>query len=365
VQRVEELFMEQDQHDEGPDHRGADASMHQTDQSNWRGADPHVEPVVAPDAPAEEFPDDTAAIDNDNDTSTDAEVNLGRERGILPASALGIHADGLEDAVSEDGDELAVPMQDAEAPLSPPEPPPDSGRRSTRFCGQKHVRVCVNAEKTIHAFHIGLRRALKRHGDSAKQAMQSELKQMEEKEVWSPVPRKDLSAEETKQVIRSYLFLKETFAADGSFDKLKAKLVAGVDGQDPSFYPLRSSPTELHLPGIGDCSVRREKHCHGHIGGAYLTALMSSVVYMQLGRDVAAALVELAPKKYSKYLGMDGTGTLIVRLRKALYGCVESARLWFNTISSTLVDYGLESNPMAKCVLSKAMPKEKVEKGQF
>eukprot|EP01033_Poteriospumella_lacustris_P009576 gene9576-6860_t len=99
VQRVEELFMEQDQHDEGPDHRGPNASMHQTDQSSCRGADPHVEPVVAPDAPAEEFPDDTAAVDNENETSTDAEVNLGRERGILPARALGIHADGLEDAV--------------------------------------------------------------------------------------------------------------------------------------------------------------------------------------------------------------------------------------------------------------------------
>eukprot|EP01033_Poteriospumella_lacustris_P016756 gene16756-11987_t len=192
VQRVEELSMEQDQHDEEPDHRGADVPDHRADQSNCRGADPHVEPVVEPDAPAENFPVDTAAVDNDSDTSADEEANLGRERGILPASALGIHADGLEDAASEDGDELAVPTQDAEAQLPPPEPPPDSGGRSTRFRGQKHVRVYVNAEKTNHAFHIGLRRALKLHGDSAKQAVQSELKQMEEKEVWSPVFRQDL-----------------------------------------------------------------------------------------------------------------------------------------------------------------------------
>ena len=356
VQRVEELFMEQDQQDEGPDHRGPDASMHQTDQSSCRGADPHVEPVVAPDAPAEEFPDDTAAVDNENETSTDAEVNLGRERGILPARALGIHADGLEDAVSEDGDELAVPTQDNGAPPPPeykdlwaearpclrerrdddprfPHRPPPCVETPWRQCeASRAERTQANGRKgsVVASFPPG-----------------SVLGRNEAGDTLVPLPEREVcGGRELRQA--------------------QSQTCRGWRWTRPILLPgpvIPNGCTELHLPGIGDCSVRREKHCHGHIGGAYLTAPMSSVVYMQLGKDVAAALVELAPKKYTKYLGMDGT--LIVRLRKALYGCVESARLWFNTLSSALLDHGLESNPMTKCVLSKAMPKEKVQKGHF
>lgn len=49
VQVVEELFMEQDRHEEGSGHRGADVPLHQTDQFNCRGVDPHAEPVVEQD----------------------------------------------------------------------------------------------------------------------------------------------------------------------------------------------------------------------------------------------------------------------------------------------------------------------------
>lgn len=45
-----------------------------------------------------------------------------------------------------------------------------------------------------------------------------------------------------KKVIRSSMFLTEKFTASGEFDKLKARLVAGGDGQDKTLYDNLSSP---------------------------------------------------------------------------------------------------------------------------
>ena len=44
---------------------------------------------------------------------------------------------------------------------------------------------------------------------------------------------------------------------------------------------------------------------------------------------------------------------MIVRLNKAQYGCIESARLWYNTLSSKLVSLGYEINPYDPCVFNK------------
>ncbi|RYH22672.1 hypothetical protein EON65_18880 [archaeon] len=42
----------------------------------------------------------------------------------------------------------------------------------------------------------------------------------------------------------------------------------------------------------------------------------------------------------------------IVQLRKALYGCIESALLWYQHLSCTLESLGFTSNPMDGCVFN-------------
>ena len=44
--------------------------------------------------------------------------------------------------------------------------------------------------------------------------------------------------------------------------------------------------------------------------------------------------------------------TLIVKLRKALYGCIESAKLWYNNISETIKNIGFNTNPYDACVFN-------------
>jgi hypothetical protein len=56
---------------------------------------------------------------------------------------------------------------------------------------------------------------------------------------------------------------------------------------------------------------------------------------------------------YEKYLEPDGT--IIVQLDKALYGCIESAQLWYSNISNTLKCMDYKQNAYDKCIFNKTI----------
>ena len=89
------------------------------------------------------------------------------------------------------------------------------------------------------------------------------------------------------------------------------------------------------------------------IEGAYLECDMEGPpVYMYLAPPVAAVLVDMHPR-YGKYL-LDNK-TLVVKLRKALYGCVQSSKLWYKKLSNTLIKEGYVCNEHDACVFNKVI----------
>jgi hypothetical protein len=87
------------------------------------------------------------------------------------------------------------------------------------------------------------------------------------------------------------------------------------------------------------------------IGGAYLNAhLTSHEVLMKLDPIVTAILLKLRVD-YIPFVGPDGC--LVMKLNKALYGLVESARLWYNHLSGFLIDDGFTTNPLDPCIFNK------------
>jgi histone deacetylase 1/2 len=85
------------------------------------------------------------------------------------------------------------------------------------------------------------------------------------------------------------------------------------------------------------------------IGSAYLNAEMKEEVYLTLEPEIAKVYCEIVPSAKA-FLNRDGSAT--VRLRKALYGCVESAKLWYLHISSKLKKLGFVANQKDECVLN-------------
>eukprot|EP00957_Ditylum_brightwellii_P078671 5981757-Ditylum_brightwellii.AAC.1 len=91
------------------------------------------------------------------------------------------------------------------------------------------------------------------------------------------------------------------------------------------------------------------------IPDAYLTADMDDFVVMVLEGTLAELLVKTASNVYQKYLGVgkDNKPVLYVQLRKALYGYLKSALLFYKRRVGNLQAYGFKINPYDPCVANK------------
>ena len=86
------------------------------------------------------------------------------------------------------------------------------------------------------------------------------------------------------------------------------------------------------------------------VAGAYLKAEMNDFVLMKLEGATVDIMIELDPSLEDFVAVENGKRVLYMQLMKALYGCVQSALLWYKLFSSTLVGLGFELNPYDLCV---------------
>jgi hypothetical protein len=173
----------------------------------------------------------------------------------------------------------------------------------------------------------------------------------------SPVSATELTYREIKGVISSKLFTKAKYSPDGEFEKWKARLVAGGHMQNREEYTY----LETSSPTVGITSIltiaaiaakERRKTATVDFTAAYLNAEMTEgkKILMRLSREASSILCMLVPE-YKTYLRDDGT--VIVRLTKALYGCIESAKLWYDSICNTLIADGFTRNDKDPCIFNR------------
>jgi hypothetical protein len=87
------------------------------------------------------------------------------------------------------------------------------------------------------------------------------------------------------------------------------------------------------------------------IKGAFIQTPMSGTpVYVRVSKNVSKYVVEMFPE-WEKYLTKDGV--LYTRMLKAMYGCVQASRLWFELLTGVLRDAGYVSAAMDECVMAK------------
>jgi hypothetical protein len=202
-------------------------------------------------------------------------------------------------------------------------------------------------------FHVSIKKATEIFGDRGTEAIKNEISHMIQKDVFEGIHTKDLSAEETKGIINSHMFIKMKYKPDGSEDKVKARLVAGGNRQDRTLYEDISAPTvnTTHLfMEVAIAAKKRQKIATLDIGSAYLNAEMKGTnVYMRLDRHLTSLITTMYPE-YSQFI--ESSGTITVRLKKALYGCIQSAQLWYNHLRETLEKIGFECNAYDECILT-------------
>ena len=91
------------------------------------------------------------------------------------------------------------------------------------------------------------------------------------------------------------------------------------------------------------------------IPGAFLHADMNEDVHMVLEGTIAELIVKLEPSLYRKHVWytQKGKPMLYVQLKKALYGTLQAALLFWRLLSDTLQEWGFEINPYDQCVANK------------
>ena len=86
------------------------------------------------------------------------------------------------------------------------------------------------------------------------------------------------------------------------------------------------------------------------VTGAYLNADMDDFVLIRLSGDDIDMMCNANPA-YEKFVtNNNGRRTLFLQLKKALYGCVKSALLWYRLFHDPLQDLGFTLNPYDPCV---------------
>jgi hypothetical protein len=225
--------------------------------------------------------------------------------------------------------------------------------RTAQAAAQQHHSAHADAvtEEWEYGMHLSVTAAINEHGEPAVKAVVKEMLQLFNKGVWTVLDANALSYGDRKAILPSRMFLKEKFTADGEFDRMKARLVAGGDRQPrPEHAEETAAPTMgtsslfiiLALGAKDGCAI-----ASADVPGAYLEADMTKRVLMRLDKFLAEILANIDPTLRPL---MKPDGTFVVVLNKALYGCIESALLWYKVLRGVLEAIGFAANPYDPCV---------------
>jgi hypothetical protein len=304
-----------------------------------------------------ELDEEIAALDSDYDSedNDDAQADAAREQAI---------ADIDQEDDSDDESDGGIPQ-----PLSrlrrnrTPSYKHLKGRdgdgslptiaRPEEFRGGRHQSHVIL--QSIIFTQYNLKQGIKKFGDEGKAAVLTELQQLHDRAVLSPVGKYDLTPEERKGALRYLMFLKEKRSGT-----IKGRGCA--DGRPQREYMSKqetSSPTVATEALILTCvidAIEKRDVATCDIPGAFMQSDMKGKVVMKLEGVMAEVIKKIDPKLYSKYIEKEnGKEVIYVILKKALYGTLQAALLFWQNLSTQLKKWGFEINPYDFCVANKTI----------
>lgn len=255
---------------------------------------------------------------------------------------------------SGDDDVPELLSDDSDTDFSPPASTAPLGSVWDESGTRTSARQAERNSRSAEVYKLTVTQAIDKYGDKARRATLEEFIQMREKTVLGLVLSADLTREQRSRIIHSSLFLKEKYDDAGELERIKARLVASGNQMDRTLYSAGSSPTvatEAVAILLAQSAAYNEVRYFVDIGTAFLEAAMEDEeVYMWIGKALVPFLVEAMPEAANF---VDDKGRVLVRLLKALYGCIQSSRLWFEHIRDILVRGGYVANQYDPCVFHK------------
>jgi hypothetical protein len=216
------------------------------------------------------------------------------------------------------------------------------------------TEVVATLPSIIHeVYRISLKSALKmkdRQSD-IRTAIADEIRNILGFNVATPIHSSDIPIGEEKLIIPSHMFLKFKYKADGSFDKVKARLVANGN------FQAIETIDETYSPTVNPISVFTQLNitvCHqlklsAHdMKGAFLNTRIEDGkrIYIILGPEETAIWISVIPE-HAKFVDEDGCMTLL--LLAYIYGLPEASNRFNVLMNRILKSLGFKQTKADKC----------------
>lgn len=214
----------------------------------------------------------------------------------------------------------------------------------------------INNVQVRYILNLTVTKAIATYGKAAEEAIITELLQLLAKKVWKPIMHAT-HAKKSKhnRILPCSMFLKEKFLANGLFEKLKARLVAGGHMTDPAKYSKeeKTSETVKHetLMAVLAIAASQDRGLESFdFPGAYLYGKLKHAQVMRIPKNIAKILIQV-DKSYTDFLQKDGS--ILVNVTGALYGLPEAGKLWFEKLRKTLTRLGYKQAFDDPCVFQR------------
>ena len=205
---------------------------------------------------------------------------------------------------------------------------------------------------------MSMRARIKKVGKKAIAAVLSKYMQLNNLETMTPVDPNSLTAKQKEMALELLTFIKQKRCG-----KMKSRACA--NGKKQQRYIKQedvASPTiqleSLILAMLIDAFEGRDV-ATADVVGAYLKTGMTETVHVKLVGESADIMCKVNEDCKQFITKEKGKNTLYMRLNKALYGCMQSALLWYNTYSRCLKQLGFRLNPYNPCVANKVINGER------
>jgi len=372
-----------DDHDDRDDHDDDDSDYSYLSVNDYHAADSkpasslELSSKVSYDENLDDTSNDEASLSNESEENDDvfSGENDNTETGSLNENEENDNSDSIDDNIADNENPISShseqnqpsPRVETEYTLSRPRRQNAGAgvdRLSPKFGVKSYESGSVNCHMNratgVLFTQMSAKKGIKKFGERAIAAMIKEFKQIHEgpmpgKPVVRPVDPHTLSLEQKKQALEAVTLIKEKRSgmlkgrtcANGKKQKLFLK-------ENESY----SSPTvslEGLLASLVIDVVEKRNVAIFDVPGAYLHAKMpdDKKTLMVLRGDFADIMCQVNPE-YERFTKGEGKNkVLYLHLLRALYGCIESALLWYNLYVETLRGMGFQVNPYDRCVANK------------
>ena len=197
-------------------------------------------------------------------------------------------------------------------------------------------------------------KGIKLFGQRAVSALFKEYKQFYDMDVFERVKVDDLPQIAKNKALNAINLIKEKGNGD-----IKGRTCANGKMQEKYLNKEEtSSPTvaveSLFMSLCIDSHEKRDVAIFD-VPGAYLNAYMPDDKFLLIKFDskFVDIMCEVNPELIEDVRFERGKKVLYLKIKKALYGCIESALLWYNLFLNKLTDLGFKVNPYDRCVANK------------